>query len=137
MPSRELRDRIAAEWPLEPLAAAHPGEVAERYAYADGSGEVGFISSVTQPFCGGCTRARISSDGVFYTCLFATSGTDFRGALRAGMDDDGLRRMIRATWRAREDRGAEMRLEQHRRGPLVGVDALRGDPHLEMHTRGG
>jgi cyclic pyranopterin phosphate synthase len=109
VPSRELRDRIAAAWPLEPRAPAHPGEVAERYAYADGAGEVGFISSVTQPFCGGCTRARISSDGVFYTCLFAASGTDFRAPLRAGADDDALRRLIRSTWRGREDRYSELR----------------------------
>lgn len=107
--ARELRDRIAAAWPLSPLAPAQPGEVAERYAYADGAGEVGFIASVTQPFCGGCTRARISSDGVFYTCLFATAGTDFRAVLRAGASDEELRRLIRATWRAREDRYSELR----------------------------
>jgi cyclic pyranopterin phosphate synthase len=109
VPARELRDRIAAAWPLEPLAPAQPGEVAERYAYADGAGEVGFIASVTQPFCGGCTRARLSSDGVFYTCLFATAGTDFRAALRTGAGDEELRRLIRATWRAREDRYSELR----------------------------
>ncbi|MBM4220058.1 MAG: GTP 3',8-cyclase MoaA [Gammaproteobacteria bacterium] len=109
VPARELRDRIAAAWPLVPLAPAQPGEVAERYAYADGAGEIGFIASVTQPFCGGCTRARLSSDGVFYTCLFATAGTDFRAALRAGAGDEQLRRMICATWRAREDRYSELR----------------------------
>jgi cyclic pyranopterin phosphate synthase len=109
VPSQELRDRIAAEWRLEPLAPTQPGEVAERYAYADGAGEVGFISSVTQPFCGGCTRARISSDGVFYTCLFATAGTDFRAALRAGASDPELRRLIRTTWRGRDDRYSELR----------------------------
>src|SRR5688572_31225288 len=75
VPSRTIRDTIAASWPLVPLAPAQPGEVAERYVYADGAGEIGFISSVTQPFCGGCTRARLSSEGVFYTCLFATAGT--------------------------------------------------------------
>jgi GTP 3',8-cyclase len=109
VPSRVIRDTISAAWPLEPLAPAQTGEVAERYAYADGAGEIGFISSVTQPFCGGCTRARLSSDGVFYTCLFATSGTDFRAMLRAGADVDELRRQVRAVWRQREDRYSELR----------------------------
>jgi cyclic pyranopterin phosphate synthase len=109
VPSRAIRDAIGAAWPLEPLAPAQPGEVAERYAYADGAGEVGFISSVTQPFCGACTRARLSSDGVFYTCLFAASGTDFRSLVRAGAGIDELRREIRAVWRRREDRYSELR----------------------------
>ena len=107
--SRTIRDAIAAHWPLAPMAPAQPGEVAERYGYADGAGEIGFISSVTQPFCGGCTRARLSSDGVFYTCLFATAGTDFRSALRAGAGVEELRRQIRAVWRQREDRYSELR----------------------------
>src|SRR5579871_310063 len=80
VPSKELEAKIAARWPLQPLEPAYRGEVAERYAFADGNGEVGFISSVTQPFCGDCTRARISSDGVFYTCLFATRGVALRDA---------------------------------------------------------
>jgi cyclic pyranopterin phosphate synthase len=109
VPSREIRDAIAAAWPLEPLAPAHAGEVAERYGYRDGTGEIGFISSVTQPFCGGCTRARLSSDGIFYTCLFATAGTDFRSILRAGAGIEELRRQIRAVWRQREDRYSELR----------------------------
>ena len=89
---RELRDAIAAAHPLEPVRAQYRGEVAERYAYADGAGEIGFIASVTQPFCGDCTRARLSSDGVFYTCLFATAGTDLRTPMRAGASDAELRR---------------------------------------------
>jgi cyclic pyranopterin phosphate synthase len=109
VPSRAIRDTISAAWPLKPLAPAQAGEVAERYAYADGAGEIGFISSVTQPFCGGCTRARLSSDGVFYTCLFATAGTDFRAMLRAGAGVDELRRQLRALWRQREDRYSELR----------------------------
>jgi cyclic pyranopterin phosphate synthase len=109
VPSRELRDRIGADWPLVPLAPAQPGEVAERYAYADGAGEIGFISSVTQPFCGGCSRARISSDGTLYTCLFATAGTDLRAALRGGQGDDEIRRTLRAVWRGRADRYSELR----------------------------
>ncbi|HEU5468176.1 MAG TPA: GTP 3',8-cyclase MoaA [Steroidobacteraceae bacterium] len=109
VPSRAIRDTLAAAWPLLPLAPAHAGEVAERYAYADGAGEVGFISSITQPFCGGCSRARLSSDGVFYTCLFATAGTDFREMLRAGAGEEELRQKIRAVWRRREDRYSELR----------------------------
>jgi cyclic pyranopterin phosphate synthase len=128
VPSRELRDAIAAAWPLTPLAPAHRGEVATRYAYADGAGEIGFISSVTQPFCGDCTRARLSSDGVFYTCLFATTGADFRSTLRAGAGDEDLRRLIRATWQARTDRYSELR------GRVA--DAAR-QPKVEMYYIGG
>jgi len=109
VPSRELRDTIAAVYPLRPIAGAYRGEVAERYAYDDGGGEIGFISSVSQPFCGNCTRARLSSDGVFYTCLFATGGTDLRAPMRAGADDEQLLNLIRTTWRRREDRYSELR----------------------------
>ena len=109
VPSRTIRDAIAASWPLVPLAPSQTGEVAERYGYADGAGEIGFISSVTQPFCGGCTRARLSSDGVLYTCLFATTGTDLRTMLRQGADAAALRQRIRAVWRQREDRYSELR----------------------------
>ncbi len=109
VPSRELRDAIDAAWPLRPLAPAHRGEVATRYAYEDNAGEVGFISSVSQPFCGDCTRARLSSDGVLYTCLFAAQGTDVRAKLRAGADDEELRRLIRTLWRWRDDRYSELR----------------------------
>src|SRR5262249_38214632 len=82
---------------------------AERYAFADGGGEIGFISSVTQPFCGSCTRARLSSEGVFYTCLFATTGTDLKTPLRAGAGDPELRELIRNTWLQRGDRYSELR----------------------------
>ncbi len=109
VPSREIRDAVAEAFPLRPLAPAQAGEVAERYAYEDGAGEIGFISSVTQPFCGGCTRARLSSDGVFYTCLFATAGTDFRALLRDGSDDAAISARIRAVWGTREDRYSELR----------------------------
>ncbi|MGH8722812.1 MAG: GTP 3',8-cyclase MoaA, partial [Burkholderiales bacterium] len=109
VPSREIRDAVAALYPLRPLAPTHAGEVAERYAFIDGAGEIGFISSVTQPFCGGCTRARLSSDGVFYTCLFATAGTELRTMLRQGADAAALRQRIRAVWRQREDRYSELR----------------------------
>ena len=107
--SRELREAIHARWPLVPRDREYRGEVAERYAFADGSGELGFISSVSQPFCGDCSRARISSDGSFYTCLFATQGVDLRAPLRAGASDDELLELVRNVWSARRDRYSELR----------------------------
>ena len=109
VPSKELATRIAERWPLEPLDRNYRGEVAERYRFVDGQGEVGFISSVTQPFCGDCSRARLSSDGVVYTCLFATHGTSLRDALRSGASDEQLLDLIRDTWLKRTDRYSEQR----------------------------
>jgi cyclic pyranopterin phosphate synthase len=111
VPSKELAARISARWPLEPLEREYRGEVAERYGFADGKGEVGFISSVSQPFCGDCSRARLSSDGVIYTCLFATRGTSLRDALRGGANDEQLLEMIRNIWLGRADRYSEQRAE--------------------------
>ena len=128
VPSRLLRDAIAAEYPLQPVAGSYRGEVAERYAYEDGSGEIGFISSVSQPFCGDCTRARLSSDGIFYTCLFATQGTELRGLLREGAGDAELLDRIRGSWRQREDRYSELR-----RLPATGQPLRK----IEMHYIGG
>jgi cyclic pyranopterin phosphate synthase len=122
VPSRELHAAIAARWPLVPVAAGYRGEVAERYAFADGAGEIGFISSVTQPFCGACSRARLSSEGVLYTCLFATHGLDLRTPLRAGVDDAGLRALIRGTWLGREDRYSEARAGLHAAGSLHRIE---------------
>ena len=109
VPSKELVARIAERWPLRAAQQNYRGEVAERYEFVDGSGEVGFISSVTNAFCGDCTRARLSSEGVFYTCLFANSGVDLRGPLRKGASDDELRELIRNTWQHRGDRYSELR----------------------------
>jgi len=109
VPSSELAARISAHWPLVPCDRNYRGEVAERHLFADGSGEVGFISSVSQPFCGDCSRARISSDGSFYTCLFATQGVDLRAPLRAGASDDELYDLVSGTWTGRRDRYSEMR----------------------------
>ena len=109
VPSRELLERIAARWPLTVLEPEYRGEVARRYAFEDGRGEVGFISSVSQPFCGDCTRARLSSDGALYTCLFATHGTSLRDALRGGASDEALVELIRAVWLKRADRYSEQR----------------------------
>lgn len=105
----EIHESIAARWPLEPLEPSTPGEVAKRYRYRDGAGEIGFISSVSAPFCGGCGRARLSADGRLHTCLFATDGLDLRGPLRAGMDDRGLRALIAQTWASRSDRYSAQR----------------------------
>ena len=109
VPSKELVARIDARWPLTPPERAYRGEVAERYRFADGQGEVGFISSVTQPFCGGCTRARLSSDGVLYTCLFATHETALRDKLRSGASDDELLQVMRKVWLERSDNYSERR----------------------------
>src|SRR5246127_3701975 len=109
VPSRELAARIGERWPLEPLERSYRGEVARRYAFTDGQGEVGFISSVSQPFCGDCTRSRLSSDGVLYTCLFATRGTSLRDALRGGASDDALLELMRNVWLQRSDRYSELR----------------------------
>jgi cyclic pyranopterin phosphate synthase len=109
VPSRELVQRIAERWPLHPIQENYRGEVAERYAFDDDQGEIGFISSVTNPFCGNCTRARLSSEGVFYTCLFATAGVDLRQPLRSGATDDELIELIAATWNQRSDRYSELR----------------------------
>ena len=114
VPSKELVARIGERWPLEPLEPGYRGEVARRYAFTDGQGEVGFISSVSQPFCGDCTRARLSSDGVLYTCLFATHGTSLRDALRGGASDDQLLELIRGVWLGRADRYSEQRVSLRR-----------------------
>ena len=111
VPSAELVEHVKRRWAIRPVEASYRGEVAERWEYADGGGEIGFISSVTQPFCGDCTRARLSSDGSLYTCLFAARGTDFRGPLREGIDDAELGQMIDKVWTHRGDRYSELRAE--------------------------
>ncbi len=127
--TREVIDLIHAHFPLRPLEAKALGEVAMRYAFEDGSGEIGFIASVTQPFCGTCTRARISTEGKLYTCLFASEGTDLRTPLREGLSDLELSRLIRRIWGQRTDRYSEQRSH------------LRSQPHLapkvEMFQVGG
>jgi GTP 3',8-cyclase len=129
VPSKELLQRIAERWPLAALEPQYRGEVAQRYAFVDGQGEVGFISSVSQPFCGGCTRARLSSDGVLYTCLFGTHGTSLRDALRGGASDDHLLDLIRAVWLKRGDRYSEQRANLRR--------ATQDERKVEMFYIGG
>lgn len=105
----EIVARIQALHPIEPIAPSRPGEVARRYRYLDGGGEIGLISSVSAPFCGDCTRARVSADGHLYTCLFASEGSDLKHYLRPTIDADGLRESLRARWAARDDRYSELR----------------------------
>jgi cyclic pyranopterin phosphate synthase len=105
----EIVERIGAEFPLEPADPLYPGEVANRFRYVDGAGEIGVIASVTQPFCGGCTRARISAEGRLYTCLFAARGHDLRELIRNGATDAELQDAIGGVWRRRGDRYSEVR----------------------------
>jgi cyclic pyranopterin phosphate synthase len=129
VPSAELLRSIGARWPVRALPGRMRGEVAERYAYEDGAGEIGFISSVTAPFCGDCSRARLSSEGAFYTCLFAGRGTDLRSPLRAGVADDELLALLRNAWTGRDDRYSELR------DPKDAV--ARPLRKIEMHYIGG
>jgi GTP 3',8-cyclase len=127
----ELQAMVHARWPIVPRGRSYAGEVAERYAYEDGAGEIGFIASVSQPFCGDCTRARLSSDGLFYTCLFATEGLDLRAPLRGGASDDELLALLRDRWLARDDRYSELR------GTGIGVPVVAEAARVEMNRVGG
>ena len=109
VPARQIVDRIAVHYPLQQVEPSHSGEVAERWRYADGGGEIGVIASVTQAFCHECTRVRISTDGKLYTCLFAGTGRDLRTPLRAGINDHGLTNLIADQWRQRNDRYSQQR----------------------------
>jgi cyclic pyranopterin phosphate synthase len=107
--ARDIVETIGAAYPLEPVGRSYPGEVASRWRYRDGAGEIGVISSVTQPFCGACTRARLSAEGRIYTCLFAGEGHDLRAVLRSAADDAELERQVRDIWGRRRDRYSELR----------------------------
>ncbi|MEX1287561.1 MAG: GTP 3',8-cyclase MoaA [Acidimicrobiia bacterium] len=109
VPSAEVVAAISERWALEPVEPAYRGEVARRWRYVDGAGEIGVISSVTEPFCGDCTRLRLSAEGKLYTCLFASTGTDLRGPLRAGITDEELETMVVGVWTGRTDRYSELR----------------------------
>ena len=126
IPAEEILAAIDAELPLEPAAAGYRGEVAGRYRYRDGSGEIGVIASVTRPFCGDCTRARISADGHLYTCLFAVTGTDLKSPIRAGETDGELEARIRGVWSARTDRYSELRSAATASLPRIEMFALGG-----------
>ncbi len=116
VPAKEIVERIAGQWPLEPIGPAYRGEVASRYRYRDGRGEIGLISSVTEPFCRDCHRARLSADGKLYTCLFASLGWDVLGAVRAGTDGIELERFLTRIWHGRLDRYSDERAELLARG---------------------
>jgi cyclic pyranopterin phosphate synthase len=109
VPAAEIVAAVDAEFPLEPVEPAYPGEVANRYRYQDGQGEIGVIASVTQPFCGNCTRVRLSAEGRIYTCLFATGGHDLRAPLRTGASDEDVAAEIGRIWNGRDDRYSELR----------------------------
>jgi cyclic pyranopterin phosphate synthase len=132
LPAREIVERIDAVMPLEPIEPGYHGEVARRYRYRDGSGEIGLIASVSEPFCGDCTRARLTIEGRLVTCLFAAGGTDLRGPLRAGASDDELRERIAGVWARRRDRYSEER--------AANTDSdghVRPKPKIEMYQIGG
>ncbi len=124
--SAEILAMLQEHWPLEPVKPNYPGEVASRYRYLDGAGEIGLISSVTQPFCGGCTRARLSADGRLYTCLFTALGQDLRAPLRTGASDTELGEVIRGIWTARSDRYSEDRSAGGGDGPKVEMSYIGG-----------
>ena len=126
VPAAEIIEMIARELPLEPVEANYPGEVARRWRYRDGGGEIGVIASVTQPFCGACTRARLSADGKLYTCLFAVRGHDLRALLRAGANDNDLAEAIAGTWSRRADRYSELRTAETAALPKVEMSYIGG-----------
>jgi cyclic pyranopterin phosphate synthase len=126
VPSAELLKVIHDRWSLRPVAKQPLGETARRYAFNDGHGEVGFISSITEPFCGDCSRARVTADGTFYSCLFSARGTKLRDRIRDGMDAEELTAVIRELWEKRADRYSELRNQ-----------LPRAQPHVEMYRMGG
>jgi cyclic pyranopterin phosphate synthase len=126
VPSAELLKIIHDRWPLRPVEQQPLGETARRYVFEDGAGEVGFISSITEPFCGDCTRARITAEGLFYTCLFAADGAVLRDRIREGLGEEELVGVVREIWSARADRYSEQRSHLPQRGP-----------HIEMYRMGG
>src|SRR2546425_840165 len=126
VPSAEVVKRISARWPLEPIGANYAGEVAERWRYLDGAGEIGVISSVTQAFCSTCTRMRLSTEGSLFTCLFAQSGHDLKSLVRGGASDEALRNEIAAVWQRRADRYSEIRTEATSRERKVEMSYIGG-----------
>jgi cyclic pyranopterin phosphate synthase len=133
---KEMLERLEQRYGrIEPLVEPSTAP-ADRYRLPDGT-VFGIIASTTAPFCADCDRSRLTADGLWYLCLYAQKGTDLRGPLRAGASDEALKALITGRWEARTDRGAEDRLAQRDRAPLLQVASLKRYPHLEMHTRGG
>jgi cyclic pyranopterin phosphate synthase len=133
---REILDRLTERYGLITPVVEKTTAPADRYRLPDGT-VFGIIASTTAPFCADCDRSRLTADGLWYLCLYAQKGIDLRGPLRAGASADDLRALITGSWQARRDRGAEDRLAVRERSPLLQVERLKRDPHLEMHTRGG
>lgn len=131
-----LQEIEAAHGAVEAVEEPESTAPADRYRLADGT-VFGIISSTTQPFCGSCDRSRLTADGHWFLCLYAREGVDLRAPLRAGWSPEDIAGLIRRTWGERQDRGAELRLEQEDRQALAGVEEMKANPHLEMHTRGG
>ena len=129
VPAREIVERIGAAWPLEPVGPAYRGEVASRYRYADGRGEIGIVGSVTEPFCKDCNRSRLSADGKLFTCLFASTGWDVLGRLRSGASDEEVLDFVAGIWRSRSDRYSDERANS----PGAGA----GRDKVEMSYIGG
>lgn len=126
VPAAEILKTIDAELPLEPMESNYPGEVAKRWRYKDGSGEIGAIASVTQPFCGTCSRARLSADGILYTCLFASAGHNLTGLLRCGSSDEELSSILTSLWEGRSDRYSEIRSSETTDLPKVEMSYIGG-----------
>jgi cyclic pyranopterin phosphate synthase len=124
--AREIVERVGTEMPLEPVDPNYPGEVAERWRYRDGSGEIGVIASVTHAFCRDCTRVRLSTEGKLYTCLFATQGHDLRALLRGGASDDEIHAAVSGIWSKRADRYSEIRTAQTARLPKIEMSYIGG-----------
>jgi cyclic pyranopterin phosphate synthase len=129
VPAREILERIGAAFPLEPIDPHYAGEVAQRYRFSDGQGELGIIASVTKPFCSDCSRGRLSAQGMFFTCLFASQGQDLRALLRGGASDAEILALLDSVWRRRVDAYSELR----ERPPLQ----LGKRPKIEMSYIGG
>ncbi len=129
VPSKEIYQQIHERWPLRAIGHSYHGEVANRYGYLDGQGDIGFISSITEPFCGACYRGRLSADGVLYPCLFATTGTSLREPLRNGADDAELADILSRIWLQRDDRYSELRKPEADEQPLLSK--------VEMYRMGG
>jgi cyclic pyranopterin phosphate synthase len=136
MSRQEMLAVLASEYGLVSAVGEHSSAPADRYRLSDGT-IFGIISSTTDPFCRSCDRSRLTADGLWYRCLYATAGTDLRTPIRAGMSQDDLLQLITKEWSTRSDRGAEERLAMRDRSPLVSASSLKKNPHLEMHTRGG
>jgi cyclic pyranopterin phosphate synthase len=130
VPAAEIRSRIDAEFPIEPVEAQYRGEVAKRWRYKDGKGETGIIASVTQPFCGDCSRSRLSAEGKLYTCLFASRGHDLRALIRSGASDEDIATRLAEIWRVRGDRYSELRSQNT-------LDPAIGERKVEMSYIGG